>query len=483
MVHVEVEPYHVQFETGPTGRGPTVVVRNTFLDCAEEAPLEACCELRRGATAPARVHLAFCGSRGSSSTNSVCSGSHPGDENEDSDDGATEMPEFLAWRGPPTGLALARQNTYDFFEQGDDDFGDKREGSIGYSVGAAEAAPQFLPTGGSPMPPNLLMVPVMMPQGEVPTGGTYSDWANVMPPSHSALGTLPHQVPASNQQFDELQQFVPQQQLPLAEPQPLPSFQLLPAPQQQPQQPPSLEWFVGDGVSRPSMLPAQQPLLQGHQITPPPPTSPANFGPGTLIFGSGSAVASAAPAAGTGLASGSSRVQDGLAWPPAAPGGGTLARQPQSLTRMMGHGVERVLWTVDARKLHGSDRVAVSPPFELSCGAPVTFKMMIAPKLSFDGKGGASFRKARGRGVVQLKCEAQMNEMMSGSLEFYISIGSGCSPHARWEPPRGPVKHNFTRSGICGLPRDQEEWDFNAVVDEASQTFAICLEVMLHSAA
>merc|ERR1740123_732934 len=47
--------------------------------------------------------------------------------------------------------------------------------------------------------------------------------------------------------------------------------------------------------------------------------------------------------------------------------------------------VYRVTWTVDARKLKGSDREAVSPPFELSFTKEVQFKMVIRPKTVNDG--------------------------------------------------------------------------------------------------
>ncbi|CAE8669697.1 unnamed protein product [Polarella glacialis] len=70
----------------------------------------------------------------------------------------------------------------------------------------------------------------------------------------------------------------------------------------------------------------------------------------------------------------------------AAIGAPPLAPQPQTLTRAFSvkSGFFRVHWTVDARKLRGNDKQAVSPPFELSFGSQfpnVTFKMMIYPKV------------------------------------------------------------------------------------------------------
>jgi hypothetical protein len=142
----------------------------------------------------------------------------------------------------------------------------------------------------------------------------------------------------------------------------------------------------------------------------------------------------------------------------------------------------RVTWTADARKLRSNDKQAVSPPFELSLGPQfprVIFKMMAYPKIMGDGKGGASFKKANGRGFVQLKCESELTDVV-GAITFRISIGNAPTAQA----PRGPVAHNFASSAVCGLPRENgvEEWDFSAVVDQESLTFVVCLEMMPQNA-
>uniref|UniRef100_A0A7S4SJR8 Uncharacterized protein n=1 Tax=Alexandrium monilatum TaxID=311494 RepID=A0A7S4SJR8_9DINO len=195
----------------------------------------------------------------------------------------------------------------------------------------------------------------------------------------------------------------------------------------------------------------------------PVPTLAAAGGGAGSIEVSASAVPAAVPAS---IAPGT----DDLA-PLAAP-------QPQTLTRAfsINSGYFRVHWTVDARKLRGNDKQAVSPPFELSFGnqfPSVTFKMMIYPKVMNDSKGGASFKKARGRGFVQLKCEAELSEAIA-NVSFRISIGSGESKQA----PRGPKSHNFSCSAVCGLDKEEEEWDFQSVVDQESMTFVVCLEIV-----
>jgi len=143
-------------------------------------------------------------------------------------------------------------------------------------------------------------------------------------------------------------------------------------------------------------------------------------------------------------------------------------------------GVCCIRWTVDAKKLRGHDRGAVSPLFELSdasLGASLPFKMVISPKVSGVGKGGSSFRMANGQGMIQLKCEAPRDDLASSPLTFWLSVGGGRGSEA-FQVPRGPVQHNFAESGMRGLPKDLEIWDFNGLVDTTSQTFVVCLAVL-----
>jgi len=139
--------------------------------------------------------------------------------------------------------------------------------------------------------------------------------------------------------------------------------------------------------------------------------------------------------------------------------------------------VFRVSWTVDAKKLRSSDKVAVSPSFSLPT-IEGSFRMMLCPTATSDRKGGASFKKAKGRGKVHVKCEAAPGDVTSSKLVLRISVGSG------WDSGRvvaqelcdGGVVHDFAESGVCCLPRHHEECHFMQAVDEASQTFAIFLE-------
>ncbi|CAE8591292.1 unnamed protein product, partial [Polarella glacialis] len=157
--------------------------------------------------------------------------------------------------------------------------------------------------------------------------------------------------------------------------------------------------------------------------------------------------------------------------------------QPQTLVRLGPSSSESgavcvIIWTVDAKKLRGSDKVAVSPPFELD-NTPGRFKMMLVPKPVSDRKGGACFKKAKGKGFIQLKCEAGLGTAASCAVRLNVSVGTG-RPDSVWQSPiKEPVYHNFEECGVCQLPpRQEDEWNFTRAVDEPSQTFAVRLEFM-----
>eukprot|EP00930_Biecheleria_cincta_P095276 TRINITY_DN87254_c0_g1_i1.p1 TRINITY_DN87254_c0_g1~~TRINITY_DN87254_c0_g1_i1.p1 ORF type:complete len:359 (+),score=68.02 TRINITY_DN87254_c0_g1_i1:85-1161(+) len=170
----------------------------------------------------------------------------------------------------------------------------------------------------------------------------------------------------------------------------------------------------------------------------------------------------------------------------------TEGREPPPQVQMLvcfecpDSGMATVIWTVDAKKLRGSDKVAVSPPFQVAC-APGTFKMMLCPRTVSDRKGGASFKKAKGRGYVQVKCEAGGNSHTLGMASMNISVGPGRAD-SKWQSPlKEPVHHNFEDCGVCSLQSkadisapdsaDKDDWNFLAAVDDASQTFAVRLDL------
>jgi len=132
----------------------------------------------------------------------------------------------------------------------------------------------------------------------------------------------------------------------------------------------------------------------------------------------------------------------------------------------------RVQWTVDAKKLRSKDRVVVSSPFMLPLGGQLLpFRMMLVPSVECKKARGHCFKKAEGRGSVQLKCEASdLPQDANTRIRFSVRVG--------WERFRGPNEHDFRQAMVCGLPKDQEDWNFAEAEDIASRTFTVHLEVL-----
>jgi hypothetical protein len=148
-----------------------------------------------------------------------------------------------------------------------------------------------------------------------------------------------------------------------------------------------------------------------------------------------------------------------------------IARQPSGITCTVFGSLHHVAWQVDAKKLDSQDKQAVSPQFVIDLPelGPQPFKIALYPKIVNDGKRGASFKKAKGKGKVVLKCEAQLPQGCP-EIGFRIGIGRG----DKLQQPRGPVAHNFSEQSVRGLAKREEEWDFNVAVDE-SGTFVVSL--------
>jgi len=127
-----------------------------------------------------------------------------------------------------------------------------------------------------------------------------------------------------------------------------------------------------------------------------------------------------------------------------------------------------VCWPVDARKIQCKDRQIISPSFELF--PDVSCKLMLKPKPKGLSKGLASFQKARGCGSIELKIVDGLE--VAPQFSFLLSIGGEA---------RGPVESNFAVSSVCGLAKNDEEWDFKAAVDPASSVFMVSLKVLPRS--
>ncbi|CAE8710370.1 unnamed protein product [Polarella glacialis] len=172
--------------------------------------------------------------------------------------------------------------------------------------------------------------------------------------------------------------------------------------------------------------------------------------------------------------------------PDAGPcGPGASEKRAQVLQRAfsVASSIYRIRWTVDARKLISTDREAVSPSFELSFFAgPVVFKMILRPRQISSERGGACFRGSRGKGTVELRCMAESDTAEKLAVTFRLGVGSSnnsnSSSNSNSMKLRGPVRHDFSEKQTSGLPPGQAEWDFRRAVDEDTQTFVVCLEIL-----
>ena len=100
----------------------------------------------------------------------------------------------------------------------------------------------------------------------------------------------------------------------------------------------------------------------------------------------------------------------------------------------------------------------MSPGFELSFnGVENPFKILLYPNPTSEAKGGASFKRANGKGYMQLKCEADPKDCFGVTFRFFVG-GK--------EKPRGPVTHDFRTSGaIAALPSGTATWSLKDGVD------------------
>lgn len=141
----------------------------------------------------------------------------------------------------------------------------------------------------------------------------------------------------------------------------------------------------------------------------------------------------------------------------------------------------QVVWTARSHFLSSKDSHAKpSPEFQLSLGSAtagpsspasssvpcVNFKILIQPKVHSHQKGGASFKKAKGRGYVEIQCMDVLPES-APQVTFSLAVG-----HAR---KRGPVTHRFGENTVGRLPSQLAEWDFNSHVEGG--TFKVTVDI------
>jgi len=142
----------------------------------------------------------------------------------------------------------------------------------------------------------------------------------------------------------------------------------------------------------------------------------------------------------------------------------------------------RIVWTLEKASLtsKNKDREKVSPSFRVPMGGlDVDFKLNLFATSVSSNRHCSSFKKAKGKGCVALRCVQSINDCAQPTLKFRIILGEEGSVSKQVSPY---VEHNFAEKQICNIPapmqaaKGEEEWDFlNADADKL--TFVVVLEV------
>jgi len=155
-----------------------------------------------------------------------------------------------------------------------------------------------------------------------------------------------------------------------------------------------------------------------------------------------------------------------------------LMKMRQSICHRKSGRVNIVHWIVSASVLRSTDKQAISETFMLCAGEghlEVPFILMLVPKASYQKKGGGSFRKAKGKGFVQLKAQTTPPERMC--LKFDVHVGSGEADKCQ-QPVRGPYVHDFSSKAVAlgevsASRKEEDVWDFQSCVDEKEQKIIV----------
>lgn len=139
-----------------------------------------------------------------------------------------------------------------------------------------------------------------------------------------------------------------------------------------------------------------------------------------------------------------------------------------------------VKWKIHARRVKGTDRSLVSPPFTLP-GSPGVFKLMLLAKATSGKWGGASFKSAQGKGIIYLKCE-EPDAAKDQAMTFEISVdgagGQWQESHGKLPRQRQRFIHNFADKGVCEVINKDEEWNFwDAAAADNNLFFCVCLKL------
>jgi len=134
-----------------------------------------------------------------------------------------------------------------------------------------------------------------------------------------------------------------------------------------------------------------------------------------------------------------------------------------NLETKISEGREEVVWCVDGSRFDSHQERILSPEFNLNFpgqAEPFSFRMVILATQT-GGKHGAGFKKARGRGSIELKCQSAVPPNV-GAVTLNISMGHG----SRKQEAPTAIWHNFADKTCCLLKNGEEvDWDFKQSID------------------
>lgn len=121
----------------------------------------------------------------------------------------------------------------------------------------------------------------------------------------------------------------------------------------------------------------------------------------------------------------------------------------------------RIAFKVPMSELHSTNKNALSPLFELPWNPLVKVKMILSPPVCCQTRGGASFRKCKGKDLkLEIKCEEGQEAAGRMKFNLYIGVQYGLDSTGR-EDKRGPFAHDFNYNSVAGLPKDMPGWSFD----------------------
>ena len=171
------------------------------------------------------------------------------------------------------------------------------------------------------------------------------------------------------------------------------------------------------------------------------------------------------------------------------PKAGTSEKRPPVALGVDATNPRRIVWTLEKASLtsKNKDREKVSPSFRIPMGGQdVEFKLNLFATSVSSNRHCSSFKKAKGKGHVALRCVQSIEKCTQPTLKFRVILGEGVTSQTS-----NYTEHNFAEKQICtvspplnrsGVPHasfkgvGEEEWDFlNADMDKL--TFVVVLEV------